>query len=241
MNVLSIGNSFSQDAQRYLHGIAKADGVNMRTVNLYIGGCPLSLHYRHMLSGEEAYALQVNGEETGFQMSLKKALFSQEWDYITLQQASYFSFDYETYQPYLTELVAYVRKCCPKAKLLIHETWAYEDGSDRLKNVGYERALDMYQDLHGAYKRAAEDMQADGVISSGSLLHALISAGIPKVHRDTFHASLGLGRYAIGLLWYQTLTGNDVSRNPFCEFDEVVSKKEMVLAKKCVSSLAPTV
>ena len=29
MNVLSIGNSFSQDAQRYLHRIAKADGVTI--------------------------------------------------------------------------------------------------------------------------------------------------------------------------------------------------------------------
>ncbi len=27
MDILSIGNSFSTDAQRYLHGIAKADGV----------------------------------------------------------------------------------------------------------------------------------------------------------------------------------------------------------------------
>ncbi|MBQ7726439.1 MAG: DUF4886 domain-containing protein, partial [Clostridia bacterium] len=41
MKVLSIGNSFSQDAQRYLHGIARADHTEMRAVNLYIGGCSL--------------------------------------------------------------------------------------------------------------------------------------------------------------------------------------------------------
>ena len=40
MKVLAIGNSFSNDAMRYLHGIAKADGVDMKTVNLFIGGCP---------------------------------------------------------------------------------------------------------------------------------------------------------------------------------------------------------
>ena len=39
MKVLAIGNSFSNDAMRYLHGIAKADGVDMKTVNLFIGGC----------------------------------------------------------------------------------------------------------------------------------------------------------------------------------------------------------
>ena len=55
MNILSIGNSFSQDAQRYLHRIAKSAGVEMNTFNLCIGGCPLEHHYNHMLSGEEAY------------------------------------------------------------------------------------------------------------------------------------------------------------------------------------------
>ena len=36
MDVLSIGNSFSEDSQRYLNGIAKADGVELNTFNLYI-------------------------------------------------------------------------------------------------------------------------------------------------------------------------------------------------------------
>ena len=48
MKVLAIGNSFSNDAMRYLHGIAKADGVDMKTVNLFIGGCPLSRHYANI-------------------------------------------------------------------------------------------------------------------------------------------------------------------------------------------------
>ena len=34
MNVLSIGNSFSVDSHRYLHSIAKADNVELTTVNL---------------------------------------------------------------------------------------------------------------------------------------------------------------------------------------------------------------
>ena len=49
MKVLSIGNSFSQDAQKYLHRLAKQDGVELKTVNLYIGGCSLQRHYLNML------------------------------------------------------------------------------------------------------------------------------------------------------------------------------------------------
>ena len=41
MNILAIGNSFSQDAMRYLHKIAKADGVEFECFNIYIGGCSL--------------------------------------------------------------------------------------------------------------------------------------------------------------------------------------------------------
>ena len=62
MNVLSIGNSFSQDAQRYLHNLAEKDGFNMRTANLYIGGCSLRTHYLNMLDDEKAYNFEFNGE-----------------------------------------------------------------------------------------------------------------------------------------------------------------------------------
>ena len=41
MKLLSIGNSFSQDAHNKLHALAKANGVTLETVNLYIGGCSL--------------------------------------------------------------------------------------------------------------------------------------------------------------------------------------------------------
>ena len=66
----------------------------------------------------------------------------------------------------------------------------------------------------------------------------MLENGIKKIHRDTFHASLGLGRYALGLIWYKTLTGNDVLQNPFCDFDEEVSAEQLVIAKKCVQEVA---
>ena len=74
MNILSIGNSFSQDAQRYLHRIAKVDGGILNTFNLYIGGCPLSLHYRNMISEERTYMLEMIGESSGFKGSYQKSL-----------------------------------------------------------------------------------------------------------------------------------------------------------------------
>jgi hypothetical protein len=63
---------------------------------------------------------------------------------VTLQQASHLSFQYDTYTPYLSNLAAFVRQHAPTARIMIHQTWAYEDGSERLFTVaGYERAADM--------------------------------------------------------------------------------------------------
>ena len=238
MNILSIGNSFSQDAQRYLHRIARADGFKLNTVNLYIGGCPLSVHYRNMLSEKEEYILQVNGEVTGFKVSLKDALLNRDWDVVTIQQVSSKSPYYETYQPYLDKIVEYVRLCAPKAKMAVHQTWAYEQDSHRLNvELGYNNHTDMFKDIKVTYEKAAQEINADFIIPSGEIFQKLIEAGIEKVHRDTFHASLGLGRYALGLLWYSVLSGNDVKNNTFCDFDEEISKEDIKIAKQCVAEI----
>lgn len=237
MNVLAIGNSFSMDASRYLHQIAKADNCNLTIVNLYIGGCPLSRHYKNMLTGERAYSLEYNGETTGFCVSMSDALLSREWDYITLQQVSSQSGRYDTYQPYLNELSAYIRKYAPKAKQLIHQTWAYEQGSQRLcAELGYMDQADMYNDIKEAYEQAALAIDAEFIIPSGELFQKLIKKNI-KIHRDTFHADLGVGRYALGLLWYAKLTGNDISDNAFADFDKEIPEEEIIAVKNSVTEL----
>ena len=238
MDILSIGNSFSQDSQRYLYNIAKADGVNINAFNLFIGGCSLSRHYRNMLSGQNVYTLEMNGESTGFKVSLKEALLNRDWDVVTIQQVSSKSPYYETYQPYLNKIVEYVRLCVPKAKIAIHQTWAYEQDSRRLNvELGYNNHTDMFKDIEISYKKAAEAIDADFIIPSGEVFQKLIASGVEKVHRDTFHASLGLGRYALGLLWYAILTGNDIVSNTFSDFDEEILESEIEIVKKCVSEI----
>ncbi|MDY3929936.1 MAG: DUF4886 domain-containing protein [Clostridia bacterium] len=236
IKVLSIGNSFSQDATRYLHGIAKSAGVDLKSVNLYIGGCPLSEHYINALENRPNYSLQFNGEGTGFYVSIKDALLSESWngwDYITIQQVSHQSPFYDTYQPYLNFVAEYIRKYAPKTKLLIHQTWAYEQGSDRLtKELGYNDYHDMLKDIINSYNKACSDTNAYGIIPSGEAFDRLLDNGIEKVHRDTFHASLGLGRYTLGLVWYEVLTGNTTENVSFRDFDVPVTEEEIAIAKK---------
>ena len=238
MQVLAIGNSFSQDATAYLKRISDCGNGNITVVNLFIGGCSLSRHYRNMLSGERVYAMEFNGQNTGFFVSLEEALLSRDWDVITIQQASHFSTKYEYYQPYLDTFAEYIRECCPKAKLYVHETWAYEEASDRLLNfMKYEKRIDMYNDLHSAYVQAASDVNADGFIPSGTLMQRLIENGVTRLHRDSFHASYDIGRYALALLWFKVLTGKSVLDNNFkCHIGEI-SDEEYAIIKKCVEEI----
>ena len=145
IKILSIGNSFSQDAQRYLHRISIAAETPIKAVNLYIGGCSLRTHYFHALENEKTYQFEFNGENTGILVTIKEALMSDAWDFVTLQQASLDSGKWETYQPYLAELTACVKKYAPQAKLLIHQTWAYDpENTERLKKAGFSTEKEMY-------------------------------------------------------------------------------------------------
>lgn len=236
MKILSIGNSFSQDAQRYLHQLAKKEGVALKCVNLYIGGCPQRTHYLNMLNDNASYDFQFNGESTGLKVSIRQALCSDDWDVVTFQQASGKSAHFETYVPYLEELSAYVRKYCPKAKQVIHQTWAYENGSEKLMNQQFETSADMFAEIEKAYAKAAELISADGIIPAGKAMLTASLTGIEKVHRDTFHASLGAGRYLLALTWFKYLTGRDISENDFNDFDVPVTEEERKIVIAAVNA-----
>ena len=223
--VLSIGNSFSQDAQRYLHKIAQNEGVDMKCVNLYIGGCSLRRHYVNMLEDKADYNFEFNGNDTGIKVSIKQTLLSDEWDYITLQQVSREAPFFDTYIPYLEKLAEYVRLYASKAKIFLHQTWAYEQGSERLCELGFSDQHEMLEKIVESYQKAAELIRADGVIPCGEMMMQAIDHGIGRMHRDTFHADLGIGRYLLSLTWYHTITGKKPTKD-FNEFDVEVPEEE---------------
>lgn len=238
MKVLAIGNSFSEDGTRYLYQIAKADNYDMKVVNLSIGGCPLRLHFANSVENNRNYGMQLNGMVSGFKVSIREALLSDEWDVVTIQQVSHASINYDTFQPYLNYMADYIRMHAPKAKLYLQQTWAYEEGSKRLcEELKYEKAGDMLQDVRVSYHKAAEDIRADGIIPSGEVMLEMVKRGIEKVHRDPIHAKLGIGRYALGLTWYATLTGKDVMNNPFTDLVEEASEEDMQIARECVRDI----
>ena len=232
--ILAISNSFGVDANRYLYGVARAGGEAVRVATLFIGGCSLYRHYKCMLSENAAYALHVNGMETGFFVSLKEALLADEWDIITFQQASPLSGSYDTYFPYLRELSAYARKYAPAAKQYIHATWGWSDPAViESSRTSFKSSDEMFAAIDAAYKKVALDISADGYIPAGALMQKLYKTIGDKAYRDGHHASYGVGRYALALVWYMTLFGKDIDGVVYRDLDESVTDEEILAAEKC--------
>lgn len=223
MRILSIGNSFSQDAHAYLHKAASGMGLDIECYNLYIGGCSLETHANNLKNDSKAYTPELNGIPGNNPVSINEALSDGEYDVITLQQASHFSGKYETYFPYLREVYDACVKAQPKAKIYLHETWAYETDSNHSAFPDYNRDQKlMYSQLNRAYNNAAEELGVSLIPVGGCVEYFRNSVpefdyahGGISLNRDGFHLSIPIGRLLAAYVWIEKLTGGDVRKSNY--------------------------
>lgn len=212
MNILCIGNSFSEDATRYLHQISDEE---LYVRNLYIGGCSLERHYNNILEDKADYEYQKNGRMLRM-ISIKEALGKKKWDFITVQQVSHFSGMIETYEPYLEFILNYVKERCPSAKIVFHRTWAYSDYSTHEGFVNYDKSR---QKMFDAIVKASEAICKKyglDIIPNGDAVEEArklkeFDERTHPITRDGFHMSLDYGRYLTGLVMFKFFTGKDAT------------------------------
>ena len=223
VRILAIGNSFSQDAvEQYLHELAEAEGISTIIGNMFIGGCSLERHVKNARENAPAYAYRKIGTdgkkgEKG-KMSLEAVLADEDWDYVSLQQASPFSGMYETYEASLPELIEYVKARLPKkTKLMLHQTWAYASTS---KHSGFKNyncnQLTMYQAIADAVKKAAKANKIKIVIPSGTAIQNARTSFIgDHLNRDGYHLDVKIGRYTAACTWFERIFKRNVVGNPY--------------------------
>lgn len=228
IKIIAIGNSFSQDATYYLHQIAKSDGIDIKTVNLYIGKCNLERHWNNIQEESKEYLYELNGESKGEYVTIKDALSEDKWDYVVLQQASHDSGFWETYNPYLENIAEYVLKLLPDTEILLQQTWAYEIDSlhPKFKLYDYSQSK-MYEMLSEAYFKASDKLNAR-LIPCGDLIQSLrkkhpfiYEEGEMSICRDGFHMNVIYGRYLLAALWYEFLTGKSILENSYIPFTKL--------------------
>lgn len=212
MKILAIGNSFSEDATRYLHQILQTSGIENTVVNLYIGGCSLEKHWQNYEKRAADYMYQLNGEQSERYVSIQDMLEEGGWDVITNQQASHDSGWMVTYEPFLGLLLKEIREKAASAALWLHETWAYEKDSVHGNFMRYHRDREEMAGLVFDSYRAMARKYGIGLIPCGEMIQSLrgdplfrYGTGRYPVCRDGFHLSIPYGRFAASAIWAATL------------------------------------
>lgn len=222
LRILAIGNSFSQDAvEQYLWNLFDEAGTEVIIGNMYIGGCSLERHWTNAQNNSKSYEYRkvVNGNKTNTKnWSLEMALADENWDYISLQQASNYSGMYEEYEPYLGNLVDYVleHSSNPRMQLMFHQTWAYSQDTEHsaFPNYGSDQ-MTMYNGIVYALQKVHETYPDMLLIPTGTAIQNGRTSSIgDNWHRDnTSHLNNNYGRFAAACTWYETISGNSVLEN----------------------------
>jgi hypothetical protein len=156
VRLLTIGNSFSGNATRYLGDLAKAGGHTLIHQPMSVGGASMEVHWTKIQANEK------NPEDPAglYGKRALKAALAEGWDVVTIQQASIKSHDVETYRPFAARLRDYVKAHAPKAELLLHQTWAYRVDDPRFTKPKGEPSTReaMHKGLSEAYAAVAKEL-----------------------------------------------------------------------------------
>lgn len=157
LRILTVGNSFANDATHFLPEMVKAGGKELVLFKANLGGCSLKRHADLLKAFDADPSLPANRpyKKEGKDYSLKEALESDRWDFVTIQQLSNDSFKPETFEPHAGEIIAAIRKYAPGAEIVIHQTWAYREDYPGFAKGDSSQAA-MYEGLEKAYTLLAK-------------------------------------------------------------------------------------
>lgn len=238
VKILSIGNSFSEDAvEQHLHEIAEAAGVKVIIGNMYIGGCSLQKHLANARGNKPLYKYRkigLDGKKVQTkEVALETALADEQWDYVSFQQQSGRSGIYDTWAESLPELLEYVKARVPKkAKMMLHQTWAYDKTSTHkdFKNYDHDQEK-MYNSIVDAVSRASKLTGVKIVIPSGTAVQNARTTILKDcMTRDGYHLHKTYGRYTAACTWFEKIFKKNVVGNAYTP--KGMSEEQKLAAQK---------
>lgn len=232
LKILAIGNSFSEDAlESHFYGIATAAGKEVVIGNMYIGGAELALHFENATNNSNSYSyrkIDLEGNKTtSSSVSIASAIEDENWDYISFQQASPKSGQYETFVEPLPGLYNIVNETVTNeyTKYLLHQTWAYAQNSTHSGFPNYNSdQMTMYNAIINAYNQADDLIPTHLVVPAGTAIQNGRTSYLgDNFNRDGYHLN-DIGKYTAAATWFEMLTGISVIGNTympdgFLEFD----------------------
>jgi len=237
VKVLAIGNSFSQDAvEQYLYELAAAQGDSLVIGNAYIGGCSIDTHYDNLINKKPAYVYRkvVGGvRAVRNKATLQSIIRDEQWDVITLQQASQLSGISSSFSN-LAQLKRLILSYTSNlhVQFMWHMTWAYSESLTEERFAPYD------YDQRKMYSAIVSTMQ--NVLPAVGGFVRIIPSGIAiqlaryrlgdVLNRDGYHLSYTLGRYTAACTWCEVLTGRIIDGNRY--WPATISTEEATICQE---------
>lgn len=234
LNILFIGNSFTQDATEHLPGMLVASGIsNVYLTRLFHGGYTLPEYLanfekpnicarRNASSGMKTW----DGDEKEDDSPID-ALKAREWDIVVIQEHTGRKEGWEwpgTLEAALNGLIDKIFASQPNHRptIVYLMSQTYSNGSNVLKNSFADNREKMFATTTFVAKKVLEETCVDIVISTGAMLENLRTSSLNnemQLTRDSYHMDYGIARYGAACAVFETLitpcTGKNVSDCPY--------------------------
>lgn len=256
LRILSIGNSYTQDATAYLDEIVKAAGIDSKTCCVYIVAQQSAslqdwVQNIYIYRNEMVKLTRVVGDiEMPVTEGTMSQLLAQDWTVVTIQQISSLSGRYSSFYPYSLLFIDEILANCtnPHVTIGFNMSWTYASFYEHSKRWGEE----FWLDVASTTEQVCEKDGIDLIIPTGTAIQNARNTSLmdaSELTRDGIHLSFGVGRYIAACTWFQTLfapmygvsvLGNP-STHPFTLYEQQnlgrstmeVNDSNRILAQQC--------
>lgn len=223
--VLTIGNSFAENASVYASEIAYANGEELTFGYLKYPSCTLEKHLYAAQNDLAVFKFQItdptgtkttvkSGEGTSFEptddttnangATIAEALEYTDWDIIVFQQESSNARDYSTYS-YLGDLITYVRGYCPDAELMFHQVWRWGTWE-----------TDQFDLIKANSERVARENDLTIIPTGLAFEYARSETGLNVNEDDGYYQHANTyGMYIAGCAYVSAIFGIEISADTF--------------------------
>ena len=213
LRILAIGNSYTEDGTAYIEEIMDGLGVARERYCVYTlvhSAATLKYWWEEMEHDAPCVLNRVAGNVCMVpEDSSLTAAVSLPWDVVVVQQFSGDAIDYRTFNPWLRQIIGFVRGHCSNGGVamawqLVHSYRSgfaarYSDSAKRWRMLAYATAQMMVYD------------GINIIIPTGTAIQLARGSGLNNVAeltRDGTHLGYGVARYVAACVWVQTLCGD---------------------------------
>lgn len=225
LNILGLGNSFTEDLLYRVPELFPDDTSSINLNYLYINGGSLDDHWNLINSDAPDYRFYHYDNTTSRwerdTIAFSQAIHREKWDIFILQQSSQYSGKYPTIHKRLNDVLSWLEKAFPQAEFYWHTTWAYAKDCNHPGYSLYEGNQQyMYRKIvESGYNIMEKDFEGhfDGLIPTGIVIQTLRDSTDIVTDRDFtrdgYHLDLGVGRYAAACTFFESVLASHLQHS----------------------------